>query len=394
MELNKKFKIIHIITQFALGGATENTLITVSKLRRKKFSPLVVSGKEPYKEGDLLDYVKSIDVPFFINKNLKRSINPIRDLFCLFSLSKFIRIQKGTIVHTHSSKAGIIGRWAGYLAGCRLLIHTVHGWSFHQYMVWWKRYLFVFLERFTARFTSKLICVTNQDVKKGLQNRIGTKEQYMVIRSGFDIQKFDRHFCNIELVKRRFNLPLNKKIVGSVGRLSYQKDPKTFVRSAYIVTQERDDVIFVYVGDGKLRDEIERMIENLGLKKSVYLLGFQKDIEKIFPIFDIFILTSLWEGLPKVIPQAMASEVPVVATSVDGVREIIQHDINGLLSPPGDFKSLAKNVLVLLNDNVIRKRFVQNSLKKVKEFDEKLMVKTISELYEKEINRYYKGYIN
>ncbi len=376
----KKINVIHIITELAIGGATENTIITASSLNRRKFNTIIVSGKEEQND-DLVKRVKQEEIPYFVNKNLCRLINPARDLLCLLTLTKFIREHKGIVVHTHSSKAGIIGRIAAFLAGSTIIIHTVHGWSFHQYWKRWEMYIFILLERFVARFTDRIVCVTTMDILKGLASNIGRINQYGVIRSGFDIKKFQGNKDTTDKMKKQFDFPLNQRIVGTVGRLSQQKDPETFVNVAHLVSKIRKDVIFVFVGEGELRKKTDNLIQHLKMEKYIYLLGAQKNVEKIFPLFDVFLLTSLWEGLPKVIPQAMASGIPIVSTAVDGVKEVIKNETNGYLSKPGDAESLAENVIKLLNDKEKSRRFVYNSKRLIKQFDSKLMVKQIERTY-------------
>ena len=179
----------------------------------------------------------------------------------------------------------------------------------------------------------------------------------------------------------KLDLPLEKKIVGTVGRLAYPKEPEDFIQIAQLISRRRDDTIFVHAGGGVQRNAIERMIQELGLGRMVFLLGPRKDIEKIFSIFDVFLLTSVWEGLPIVIPQAIASGVPVVSTDVGGIREIIKHGKGGFLTKPGNIHDLAFFVEKLLDDEELRSRFVTYSDKIVNEFTHKRMIEDIENLY-------------
>ncbi len=384
-NVNKKSKkrivVIHIITRLAIGGAQENTLLTVLNLNKNFFSPLLVSGEELTEEGNLLDWVRKENMNYHVNNFLVRSISPVKDLLCLITLTKFLRQHKASVVHTHSSKAGIIGRIAALFAGSRIIVHTVHGWNFCQRTRKWEIMLSIFLERLTAKFTDKLICVSKQDVLKGLQHNIGDKNKYTVIRSGFNIARFKNSKVDKDTVKKKFGLPLNKKIVGSVGRLSYPKDPETIVNIASLISKKRGDVIFVLVGDGDLRCKVEKLIMKSGLKERVYLLGAHKDVENIFPIFDVFLLASLSEGLPRVIPQAMVSGIPVVSTAVGGVVDIIVHNKNGFLSKTKDAMSMADYIRKLLDNKKLCKKFVFNSLPLIKQFDFSLMVRNIEDVY-------------
>lgn len=377
----KKVKVIHIITKLAIGGAQETVLMTVENLNKNAFDSVLISGIEVDDEGSLLDLVRRKKIPFSPNKYLVRAINPLKDLYCFWTLRNFISHQQGYIVHTHSSKAGIVGRFAAYLAGSRIVIHTVHGWNFYQRRSTWGKILARVIERIVAKFTAKLICVSKEDVISGLKNRIGEKEKYQVIRSGFKIDDFRKTTDKKDNIKIELDLPLEKKIVGTVGRLAYPKEPEDFIQIAQLISRRRDDTIFVHAGGGVQRNAIERMIQELGLGRMVFLLGPRKDIEKIFSIFDVFLLTSVWEGLPIVIPQAIASGVPVVSTDVGGIREIIKHGKGGFLTKPGNIHDLAFFVEKLLDDEELRSRFVTYSDKIVNEFTHKRMIEDIENLY-------------
>jgi glycosyltransferase involved in cell wall biosynthesis len=379
--MTTKIPVIHIITRLAIGGAQENTILTVSLTRKDIFYSMIISGSEKYPEGNLLEEVARRNIPHHVNKFLIRPINLIMDTFCMLSLIRGITKMKGLIVHTHSSKAGILGRCAAKVAGSRIIIHTVHGWSFNDWMPKPKRSLYVFLERFAAKYSDRIICVTKRDIEKGLKEKIGERRQYVVIRSGFDVGIFRNRNRSVEEIKRELGIPPGKMVVGTVGRFSVQKDLGTFVRVAEQVCKKRNDVVFAIVGDGELRSEIENLVSRCGLEKKVLLLGAHRNVERIFWTFDVFLLTSLWEGLPKVIPQAMASGVPVVATAVDGVKEIVQHEENGLLSQPKDVKRLVDHTMAFIDNPKLRDEVVRNAREVVDEFDAKIMVARIENLY-------------
>jgi glycosyltransferase involved in cell wall biosynthesis len=382
---NSRIPVVHIITRLAIGGAQENTIMAVSLTNRQKFSSMIISGRERYPEGNLLNEIQEKDIVHFTNRFLVRPINPVLDFLSLILLIRQIRMLKGVVVHTHSSKAGILGRIAAKLAGSSVIIHTVHGWSYNEWMPKAKKRLYVILERLVEKWSDKLICVTEMDIKKGTKERIGKREKYVVIRSGFDVSTFREGTNSGEKTKKECGVPPGKKVVGTVGRFSMQKDLGTFVRVAEQVCKQRNDVVFVIVGDGELRSDIEDLIARLGLEERVLLLGARRNVERLFAIFDVFLLTSLWEGLPKVIPQAMASGVPVVATAVDGVKEVIQHKETGLLAEPKQVKQLVDHIVSILEDERISEKLVRNSFEVVDEFDAKLMVTKIQKLYEVEL---------
>jgi glycosyltransferase involved in cell wall biosynthesis len=295
---------------------------------------------------------------------------------------RFIRGGHFDIVHTHSSKAGILGRLAARIAGVPVRIHTVHGWSFHERMGRLNRRFNVILERVAARITDSLIVVTETDLDKGLQAGIGTNRQYALIRSGIDFGRFNGR--DSEPDRRRVELGLRPDsfLVGTMGRLSPQKSPLDFVKMAEMLSRELENVEFIYLGDGPLRGEVERMIRSRGLMESVHLLGMRDDVERIIGLLDVYVQTSLWEGLPRAFLEATAAGVPVVATRVDGAKEFFEDGLNGFIVGPRDIDTMVQNVKRLLKDPDLRARIVKNAREKMgKEYSVDVMIEGIESLY-------------
>ncbi len=373
-----KIKVCHIITKLELGGAQKNTLFTVSHLDPSKFETYLISGEE-----GILDFSASEKLgerAIFV-REMKRDINPFFDLIALIKLTIILRKIRPQIIHTHSSKAGILGRWAGFFAGVKIRIHTVHGFGFSPFHPLPLRLLFIFLERITSSVTTHFIFVSENNLKDGIRLGIIKEGKGTIIRSGVEIEKFLNSNVEIEKKKRELGIPLNKKIIGMVACFKPQKAPLDFVKIARILRDSRNDLHFIMIGDGELRGKVEEEIEKLGLKEDFSLLGWRKDVEEIFRIADVFVLTSLWEGLPQVIPQAYASGVPMVVTDVDGNKEFVEEGINGFTFKPHDLKSASEKILKLVDRIDLKEKFVEVGRKKLGEFDAKFMVKSQEELY-------------
>lgn len=373
-----KIKVCHIITKLELGGAQKNTLFTVSNLDPSKFETYLISGEEGILDGEARERLGERAI--FV-REMKRSINPFYDFIALIKLTVRLRKIKPKIIHTHSSKAGILGRWAGFFSGVKVRIHTIHGFGFSPYHPLPVRWLFIFLEKITSLITSHFICVSKNNLEDGKRLGIIKEGKASIIRSGVELEKFMNVSVDIEKKKRELGLPLNKKIIGMVACFKPQKAPLDFVRIAKILKKSRNDLHFIMIGDGELRKDIEEEIERLGLKEDFSLLGWRRDIEEIFKIVDVFVLTSLWEGLPQVIPQAYAGGVPMVVTDVDGNKEFIEDGINGFTFKPHDIESASKRICELIDSSDLRAKFVMEGRKKLKEFDARFMVESQEKLY-------------
>jgi glycosyltransferase involved in cell wall biosynthesis len=375
-------RVLHIITRLIVGGAQENTMLTAALLDPDRYAVDVVSGPQTGPEGSLIEEVRARGIPLTIEPALVRQINPIKDSLALVRLTRFIKRGRYAVVHTHSSKAGILGRWAAYLAGVPIIVHTVHGWGHHERQHPLVRRFYVLLERVTQRFTARLIVVSPRDADKGLNDGIATPAKYVTIRSGIELARFRQPSRPREAVRAELGIPQDAPAVGTVTRLSPQKAPLDFVNAAAHVAARRPDVHFVVVGDGLLRAEVEAQVIALELADCVHLTGLRRDVPDLMHSFDVFALTSLWEGLPRVLPQAMAADLPIVATAVDGNAEAVTDGVNGFLTPPGDPEAMTAAWLRLLDDPALARRMGKAGQVKAEEFGARKMVSDIAALYE------------
>lgn len=382
-----KIRVCHIITKLELGGAQKNTLFTVSNLDPLKFETFLISGEEGILDNEAKDLLGERAI--FV-REMKRSINPVFDFIALIKLTIILRKLKPEIIHTHSSKAGILGRWAGFFAGVKVRIHTIHGFGFSPFHPLLVRWLFIFLERITSLITTHFVCVSMNNLKEGMRLGIIKEGKASIIRSGVEIEKFLNASVDAEKKKIELGIPLDKKIVGMVACFKPQKAPLDFVRIARILKDSRDDLHFIMLGDGELREKIEEEIEKLELKENFSLPGWRKDVEEIFKLVDVFVLTSLWEGLPQVIPQAYAGGVPMVVTDVDGNKEFVEDGINGFTFKPHDLEKAVKGIKALIDDPWLKKKFVDEGRKKLEQFNVEAMVSAQENLYKSLLEKFHK----
>jgi glycosyltransferase involved in cell wall biosynthesis len=375
--------VVHIITKLELGGAQQNTLFTVAHLDRDLFRPYLITGPD----GILVPEALALNgVKTFLIRELCRGINPFMDVRAVLVIKHILQKIKGDaaplIVHTHSSKAGIVGRWGARLAGADAIIHTIHGFGFHNYQSFPIRSLFILLEKMTARITDRFIAVSRADIKKGVGAGIFPKKKTTLIRSGIELREFSKVKVNRKRKKKEMGVAPSLPLVTMIGCLKPQKAPLDYVDAAYQVLQEKE-ACFILVGDGSLRRRVEQRVERLGLTKRFKVLGWRRDIPEVLAATDIFALTSLWEGLPRVLPQAMAMGIPIVATGVDGSPEAIVHGVNGFVTRAGDAREMAKRIVSLLDYPEKARDMGRRGKEGVGKFDIWKMVRKQEDLYMK-----------
>jgi len=373
-------KVAHIITKLELGGAQNNTIYTVTHLDKNKFEPSLICGS-----GGILDEKVKVLFPSVIFSHyLKRAINPKDDLLALIELVKILKKLRPDIVHTHSSKAGILGRLAAKIARVKFIVHTYHGFGFNPEQNFFLRNFFVLLEKLVGKITDRIIFVSRANWQTAEKYLIGDKETYRLIRSGIELEKFSsaRKKLPIPEIKKQLGVAENEPVILTIGPFKPQKNLRDFVEVAYQVRKDFSPITFLVVGDGAIRPEIEKEIARRNATGYIRLLGWRPDIERILAISDIFVLTSLWEGLPRSLLEAMASGLAPVVYSVDGCRDVIRSGENGFLIEVKNTSEMTKKILELLRDKNLYQRIAAMAQKSVtEEFSIDLMVRQQEKLY-------------
>ncbi len=364
-------KVCHIITYLETGGAQGNTLHTVANLDRSEFEPILVSGVG----GDMSDQARAIpQLEWHTVPSLIREISPVSDIKALADLTHLLRKIQPDVVHTHCSKAGILGRLAASMARVPVVIHTFHGFGFNPMQSPAKYKLFLESEKLSAPFATAYIAVSQANVDAGKKLGVFGKRPVHLIRSGVALTKFRE---TAKHAKRGGEVLR----IGCVGCLKPQKAPVDFVRVAAQVHEKAPNTEFILCGEGELRPEVEAEVSRLGLTDSFTMLGLRRDVPEVMASLDILVHTSRFEGLPRVFPEAMASGLPIVATAVDGATDIIEDGVNGFLCSPGDVDGLARRTLELIADPKKAAGFTTRYEDKLREFDIDQMVRSQEELY-------------
>jgi glycosyltransferase involved in cell wall biosynthesis len=388
MEPNRKIRVLHVITRMIVGGAQENTLFTAAlQTKNPRYEVTLLTGIDDGPEGDLHDTARAQGVNLEIEPLLVRPIRPITDLRAFFRLRRYMRDGKFDIVHTHSSKAGILGRMAARSAGVPIIVHTLHSLVFHEYEKAWKNTLYIALKKLCAPWTHSFISVNQKTLDGALAQGIGTPEKHIKIFSGMDLAPFLDVAASLSpaQAKAKAGIPETALVVGKVARLFPLKGHDLFMEAAAKVAAERPDVHFLLVGGGILREPLEAQARKLGIFDRVHFSGLVRpeQVPALIQAMDVVVHSSLREGIARVIPQAGAVGKPVVTFEMDGAPEVIQNGVSGYLAPPQDTTAMAKRVVELLGSEGERERMGREGQKFAREnYSAELMVDRINAVYE------------
>lgn len=367
-------KIAFIITKLELGGAQKSVLYSVRNLNRPPIKTYLLCGKGGYLDKEAKKNVKGL---FFI-PDLVREISPLKDLKAFLQIRKRLKNIKPDIVHTNSSKAGILGRLAAasIIKGPKI-VHTVHGFSFYEGQKPLKKYFYVTAEKLLAKVTDKLIFVSREDMDTALKLKITKAAQCTLIRAGVEVRtKQDFKDFDKAAKLRKLGLKENAKIILCTANLKPQKNPLDMIKAAEIVCKKEPSCVYLYTGTGPLKQAAQKLISRRKLKNNFKLLGHRKDISELLAVADVFSLSSLWEGLPMALVEALFMSVPGVCYDSGGIREVLKSGKNGFLTPRGNYKKMAENQLKALN----KKDFAFRP-EDLEDFDIKNMIKKQRELY-------------
>lgn len=366
-----------IIDDAKVGGGQQHVLWLAQKFDKSKFEVEVAC--EP--KGYLVDELGKINIKVHpINISNRLSISSLIKIYLL--LKKVFP----TILHTHGGTAGFYGRIAALFYSRCVIIHTYHGIHYLNYEQSLLKKIYMSIDRILLKFTDCTICVSHKDFDSGLNVGIVKKEKGMIIHNGIEVERFSTTNVNVnDIVKLKTEK--DSVIVGAIGRLNFEKGHKYLIEASGSVLKNYPNVKFVLIGDGELRGSLESSAKENGVNDSFIFLGNRTDIPELLTQIDIFVLPSLWEGLPLVLLEAMAAKKAIVATNVNGIVEIIESEKEGILVPPKDPSALASAIIRLLNDKDLCARLAADGYKKVlREFSLDTMVKETENIYLKYIH--------
>ncbi|NQT00586.1 MAG: glycosyltransferase family 4 protein [Planctomycetes bacterium] len=390
-------KIVHIITRLILGGAQENTLITCKLLAKRGHDVTLITGPAIGPEGELFNQTKQQNYEVIVVDKLRRAINPFNDTISYFQIKKLLNKLQPDIVHTHSAKAGILGRFAGYsLKGkwadsLPAVVHAIHGLAFHPYQSQWLNRFYIAAEKSAAKRTDFFICVADAMTKQTTAAGIGRPEQFVTAYSAIDeddilepiSQERKKDF------RRKYEISEDSIVLVSIARLFMLKGHKYIIESAKQLSKRFEKCVWLFVGDGNLSEHFKQQVRQLGLTEKFKFTGLlpPSQIPLAIQSSDILVHCSLREGLARTLPQAMLCGRPAISFDVDGAKEVVNEN-TGRLIEPKNIEQLTKACAELIEDEDLRKKLGENGRNSVKEkFAPETMVDTIEAVYRKLLNQ-------
>ncbi|MCP4611846.1 MAG: glycosyltransferase family 4 protein [Planctomycetes bacterium] len=390
-------KIVHIITRLILGGAQENTLITCKLLAKRGHDVTLITGPAIGPEGELFNQTKQQNYEVMVVDNLRRAINPYNDTVSYFQIKKLLNKLQPDIVHTHSAKAGILGRFAGYsLKGkwadnLPTVVHGIHGLAFHPYQSQWLNGFYIAAEKSATKRTDFFISVADAMTNQSIAAGIGKPEQFVTAYSAIDEDDFLEPISEERKkdFRRKYEISEDSIVLVSIARLFMLKGHKYIIESAKELSKRFEKCIWLFVGDGNLSDHFKQQVRQLGLTEQFKFTGLlpPSQIPLAIQSSDILVHCSLREGLARTLPQAMLCGRPAISFDVDGAKEVVNEN-TGRLIEPKNIEQLTKACAELIEDEDLRKKLGENGRNSVKEkFAPETMVDTIEAVYRKLLNQ-------
>ena len=380
-------KILYFITQSEYGGAQRYVFDLADNLK-KDFEVAVAMGEQG-KDGKLAKILDKNNIKYYIIPRLKRDISPLNEILAFFEISKLIKKFQPDIIHLNSSKISILGSLAGLFIKLKIknlkIIYTVHGWVFNEPLPAPVKWFYLWAEKFTAKFKDKIICVSESDRQVALKYKIAPVEKLITIHnglalchSGLDPESSIKKLEQISGVKLTNNF-----LIGSIGNLYKTKGFEYFIEAADILTHKLNTpATFIIIGQGKEREALENLIAKHNLKNNFILAGNIDQAARLLPALDVYVCSSVKEGLSYTLIEAMQAGRPIVATAVGGNPELIENNITGLISAAQNAQALAEKIKTLLNNKTLALELGQNAKAKVMvEFSLEKMVEQTKKIY-------------
>ncbi len=376
-----------------VGGAQENTLLSVIGLdQMPEYEVTLMSGIDKGREGELLSMARE-KCRLIIVPEMGRSINPFSDLIAFWKIYRLIRQGRYHIVHTHSSKAGVLGRVAAWLAGTPIIVHTLHSLVFHDYQPWFINKSWRGIKKMCAPITDYFISVSEIIVQKAIKAGIDKPEKFRTIYSGMELDWFLNAKFDSKKIRREFGIPEDAPVVGKIARLFPLKGHDQLMDAAPEIVKRVPDVRFFLIGDGILLEHLQARAREYGILENFVFAGLvdRGRIPEMISAMDIVVHTSLREGLARVLPQSLAMGKPCVSFNIDGAPEVVINDKTGYLVEAYDNKGLAKAISQLLENPELRRQMGENGRRHVDPaFRTETMVKEIAEVYQMLLKRHTK----
>ena len=342
-------RVLNIVARLNVGGPAIHVTLITEHLHAPEYESTLVAGKVGEDEGDMSYYAEQHGVEPIIIAELGRELHPLRDLKTLWKVYRLIRQIKPHVVNTHTAKAGFVGRVAARLAGVPVVVHTFHGHVFHGYFSPLKTRFFITLEQIAGRMSDTILVLT-EGQRDDLVDKyhVAPRDKFTIMAYGLDLAAFAQAPRKTGEFRRTWNIPASAPLVTIVGRLVPVKNHALFLEAAAKVLAQMPDTYFSIVGDGELRGELEAQADSLGIRGAVTFTGWQREVVPVYADSDVLVISSVNEGTPFTVIEAMATGCPVVATAVGGLPDFLDHGSLGALVPSGDAEALASAIVQTL----------------------------------------------
>jgi len=386
----KKIKVMRIITRMNIGGPAIHAVLLNSGLDSDSYESRLVCGRCDEHEGDMTYLASEKGITLLTIPEMKRKVSFKSDSIAFFKLFNLMRKERPDIVHTHMAKAGTLGRLAATMLRVPVKIHTFHGHTFHSYFNSFSEKAFLLIEKILASQTDTIVAISErqrEDIE--MVFKIKSRHGFEVVPLGFNLQPFFDVASKRGLFKKELGLSKDVKVVGIVGRIAPIKNHKLFLRAISLIDDElKKNTRFVVVGGGKSQDDLAAYARELNIEDIVIFTGWRKNLADVYADLDVVALTSLNEGTPVSLIEAMASSRPVVATAVGGVPDLVQDGQTGLLVSPREALPLKEAMQTLLRDETLRERIGSAGRAHVhSKYSDKRLIKDIEALYEKALKK-------
>lgn len=370
-------KVFQVVPAAAWGGGSVVILRLVKKLVAEGCQVTVLCGTD---ERTVTEFSKS-GAEVVHARHWRRPISPLQDLRFLHELYSVCRQRRFDVVHTHMPKGGVVGRIAARLAGTPLVIHTVHGLTFNEFLPRHSAWIYQGLERIAARFCNVMISVNEEDRRRAIAAGIVSPERIVTVLNGIDVQQFAD--AAPAPLREELGLPDEAILLGTTGRLAVQKGLAYLIQAIPQLVDAEPRIHLLLVGIGELEDELRALVSTLDIQERCHFLGFRRDVPALLAAFDVYVQPSLWEGLSISLLEAMAAGKPIITTDIIGNREVVEDGVLGVLVPPADVEALAAATLTLMRDPVQAQALgAQAQRHVVDHFSADRMVQETLELYQ------------
>lgn len=380
--MSDRLRVLHLITRLDRGGSAENTLLTVAGMDPQRYDITLGVGATVDDPGPTASAARARGVRFVDVPDLVRSPSPLRDLRAAGHLLRMLRAEPWDVVHTHTSKAGIIGRWAAHRVRVPAVVHTPHGHVFYGYYGAVVTGAFVRLERLAAKWCHRLVALTAADREDHLRFGVGHPDQWDVVHSGVDFRPLDAVSTSAETLRQQLGIGPQEFVVGTLGRLAAVKGQADLVRAFAGLHHHQPMARLLLIGDGEEAEALGRLAQQCGVRQQTIFAGWRDDVGDMLRVLDIFVLPSHNEGMGKALVEAMYLQCPVVATRVGGVPEVVSHGVDGVLVDARDPEGLTAALVELAADPALRTRLGQQGSMRARAYGSDSMVHRLCTMYE------------